>query len=262
MCYSHHSDTLEQRNRNMRKSFTLIELLVVIAIIAILAAMLLPALAKAREKARTISCVNNLKQGDLAMQLYADEWNGKFITTWWHTMKIDGVNNGTAISWAATLMATKYLAYGSKSCTCPVMKTEMVLRADHKTFLEVYGAPAQVGGVKASMWEQSSESNPNYRAINSLGCDKPSTCFLLGDTMSKGNGFIQTQGFNLNAADLNAHTRHADRANIGFLDGHVESCRAEQLRDMYKDTMFPGTGTQRLCVFMGLDAQTATSLTW
>ena len=124
----------------MRKSFTLIELLVVIAIIAILAAMLLPALAKAREKARAISCVNNQKQNNLAMQMYADEWNGKFITHWWHTMKIQPGSDetSTAISWAAVMMANRLLAYGSKSATCPVMKTEMVLRTDYNTFTQVY----------------------------------------------------------------------------------------------------------------------------
>ena len=80
MLFSHHTKTSQQSNGN-RRTFTLIELLVVIAIIAILAAILFPVFAQAREKARQITCLSNLRQIGTATLMYAQDYEEQFPRT-------------------------------------------------------------------------------------------------------------------------------------------------------------------------------------
>jgi prepilin-type N-terminal cleavage/methylation domain-containing protein/prepilin-type processing-associated H-X9-DG protein len=98
--------TLDGEARTERLGFTLIELLVVIAIISILAAMLLPALATAKEKARSIMCVSNLKQVGLGIQMYANDNSDRLVPAEYNTRKGATCDDG----WPTILFNGRYLA--------------------------------------------------------------------------------------------------------------------------------------------------------
>ncbi len=219
-----------------KKGFTLIELLVVIAIIAILAAILFPVFARARENARRASCQSNLKQIALGVFQYTQDYDEK--------MPLLYANLGTAGGYTDPVAATTgNIDQGWALLLQPYLKSAQIYQCPSETNpLGTTGVTADQAAVNGGAGYTDYFYNSNVAEASQASFDAVSLTILMGDytagtSVSYTNGGCTTNNGGNNqcvVGDLTgapkplatfpsgAAQRHLDGGNFAFADGHVK----------------------------------------
>ncbi|MBS1370347.1 MAG: prepilin-type N-terminal cleavage/methylation domain-containing protein [Lentisphaeria bacterium] len=202
-----------------RSPFTLIELLVVIAIIAILASMLLPALNQARERARSTSCLSNLKQVNTLNTIYMDSYNGWMVQ--------QGADN---VVWGPFWYKLK-LGITDKMAACPSLPTKCDLTSNSlgKQTYGAHGAPWVQERADAKNYIRYFHKGDTWRYVRLATYPEPGRFVTFGDSVDA--TVLQTYSLGSgNAAQLRFHLRHGGRGNVAVGDGSARSTTADGIR--------------------------------